>query len=180
MFCQTDPTAVVNSHNIKSEEEEKCNAVYPATFGWIPAHLNRMLGTEFFPSLRFHRTWQWPRQEMISSVLIVLMKNKMSNLHSAIATVQRSKINRFGAASKITQKIFYTCKLYQISKWNGASFGVGVYLLFGFSQQVQRSREFTVFRSVYFWASFNESSTIDGTTMPRNLLDHRQLSIATS
>jgi hypothetical protein len=75
-----------------------------------------MLGTKFFPSLRFHRTWQWPRQEMISSVLIVLMKNKMSNLHSAIATVQRSKINRFGAASKITQKIFYTCKLYQISK----------------------------------------------------------------
>jgi hypothetical protein len=47
-----------------------------------------MLGTEFFPSLHFHRTWQWPRQEMISSVLIVLMKNKMSNLHSAVATLE--------------------------------------------------------------------------------------------
>jgi hypothetical protein len=43
-----------------------------------PAHLSRMLGTGFFPSLHFHHTSQWPHQEMISSALVVLLKVETS------------------------------------------------------------------------------------------------------
>jgi hypothetical protein len=75
----------------------------------IPAHLNHMLSIGFFPSLHFHHIWQWPHQEMISSVLIVLFQEKKNMiLNLRLAEVQKSspaKIRRFNNASMVTVEI---------------------------------------------------------------------------
>jgi hypothetical protein len=137
-----------------------------------PAHLSRMLGTGFFPSLHFHHTSQWPHQEMISSALIVLLKvgrNKIKKLHAAF-TIQ-PKVHHLNEPTKSISHLQTESDLQM--KWGLPwSRSLSPFWLQPASPTQQKVHCF------YFWASFNESSTIDGTTVPSSLLDHRQVSIA--